>query len=81
MNINWNIENLLLNTCLVITFLVILYYWVSMNLGTKLDRFKIGSILMFILNGLFFCILLIRGYNSHHFPLSNLHTTNKKYYK
>ena len=78
MNINWNIENLFLNSCLVLNFIVLLYYWLSINLDTKLTQFKIGSILMFILNMFFFGILFIRGSNSHHFPLSNLQTQNKK---
>lgn len=63
------LENNLNNLCFVCLATSTLIYWVQSSL--KLNNIKIGSTTVFCANILLFSSLILRWYNSKHFPLSN----------
>ena len=65
-----NIENILMNSCLLTLFLTMTTYWLYASLSIKLA--SVSSISMKLSNLILFSILILRWYNSQHFPLSNL---------
>ena len=64
------LENKLSNLCFVCLAISTLIYWVQNGLQIRDD--KLGSISILVSNLVLFGSLLLRWYNSKHFPLSNL---------
>ena len=70
------LENKLSNVCFVCLAISTLIYWIQNSLQIKYG--KLGSISILISNLVLFGSLLLRWYNSKHFPLSNLISTPSK---
>jgi ABC-type transport system involved in cytochrome c biogenesis permease subunit len=64
------LENKLSNLCFVCLAISTLIYWIQNSLQIKYG--KLGSISILMSNLVLFGSLLLRWYNSKHFPLSNL---------
>ena len=64
------LENKLSNLCFVCLSISTLVYWIQNSLQIRYG--KLGSTTLLISNLFLFVSLLLRWYNSKHFPLSNL---------
>lgn len=68
-----NIENYLVKFSFLLLFLSMLSYWIETAFFFKKKEIFFGKSAMTIANIFLFCFLVIRWYESGHFPLSNLY--------
>ena len=75
--INWPFENILINCSFLFLFITMICYWMYLGSFFKNTFLKFGQFGNILANLTILASLILRWFNSGHFPLSNRATSKK----